>query len=204
MSAFGVAAGTKDGGEGSPDGGKAEVEREHKAGHDKNEADAVLGGGEPGENGGLRGAALLLDGRAKLGEHRAELRVDLRGGMKDEARDDKAAGVDGRHREEDGKAAEQAEARPESCLHARGADPGAIDAEDDDGSADRPEPGDQNQWWQSEGDQRERGGDGSGECGVADRGRPHDVVRPRCAEDTRGEAGVERGALLLGLREELL
>src|SRR5215472_6959044 len=200
---FCLGARTQEGGEGATERGESEVEDEDESRHQKQKTEAVFRDVEPGEHWSLSGAALLLDGRAKLREHRGELCVDLGGVMEDEAREDKAAGVDRGHREEDGETAEQTKAGAETGAEGRWTDLRVVDAEDDNRGSDGPEPGEQNERRKRKREQRESSGKCSCERGVADGGSPDDGVRMRGAQDAVAETGVKNGALFLSRDEEL-
>src|SRR5215469_3616768 len=184
---FCLGARSQEGGEGATERGESEIEDEDEGRHQQQKAEAVFRDVEPCEHRSLRGASLLLDGRAKLREHRGELCVDLGGVVEDEAREDKAAGVDGGHREEDGETAEQTKAGAETGAEGRWTDLRVVDAEDDNRGSDGPEPGEQNERRKREREQRERGCKCSSERGVTDGGSPDDGVRMRGVQDAIAE-----------------
>src|SRR5580698_2104716 len=137
-------------GEGAAERREPEVDDEDERGHHQEQAEAILGDVEPGEHGRLSRAALLLDRRAHLDEEFGELAVDPRSIVEDETREDESAGVDGGDREEDGEAAEQAEAGSEASAKVHGTDLRVVDTEDHYGGSDGPEPREQHDGWKGE------------------------------------------------------
>ena len=116
--------------------------------------------------------------------------------MEDEALENETDGVQCRGNDEDGKSCEQAEARAKTGSDAGFAEPGAVDAQDDDRCGDEPEERDQRDGGKSEGQQAKDGSDAACQPCTLNRAAPDDGVVG--SGGLRDRVGERVGGGLLG------